>query len=129
MRKDFLLEILVQELPYKFIPSAIVQLKSSFEKLFKENALYYGDIKIYATPRRLAVIVSDLADKQENIEKDIKGPILTVAKNQDGTFSPAAVGFAKKNNIETSMLYEKDNFHTYFFVFFHYCLCCRKAYI
>ena len=110
MRKDFLLEILVQELPYKFIPSAIVQLKSSFEKLFKENALNYGDIKIYATPRRLAVIVSDLADKQENIEKDIKGPILTVAKNQDGTFSPAAVGFAKKNNIETSMLYEKDNY-------------------
>ncbi len=110
MRKDFLLEILVQELPYKFIPSAIMQLKSSFEKLFNENALIYGDIKVYATPRRLAVIVSDLADKQENIEKDVKGPILSVAKNQDGTFSPAAIGFAKKNNIETSMLYEKDNY-------------------
>ena len=110
MRKDFLLEILVQELPYKFIPSAIAQLKSSFEKLFKENALVYGDIKVYATPRRLAIIVSNLADKQETIEKDVKGPILSVAKNQDGTLGPAAIGFAKKNNIETSMLYEKDNY-------------------
>ncbi len=110
MKKDFLLEILVQELPYKFIPSAITQLKSSFEKLFKENALNYGDIKVYATPRRLAVIVSGLSDKQENIKKDVKGPILSVAKNQDGTYSPAAIGFAKKNNIETSMLYEKDNY-------------------
>ena len=110
MRKDFLLEILVQELPYKFIPSAILQLKSSFEKLFKENALNYGDIKVYATPRRLAVIVENLADKQQDIEKEAKGPILSVAKNDDGTYSPAAVGFAKKNNVDVSMLYEKDNY-------------------
>ena len=70
MKKDFLLEILVQELPYKFIPSAIEQLKSSFVNLFKENVLEYGDIKVYATPRRLAVLVSDLALEQETLEKD-----------------------------------------------------------
>ena len=38
MKKDLLLEILVQELPYKFIPSAISKLEIAFEKLFKENA-------------------------------------------------------------------------------------------
>ena len=64
MKKDFLLEVLVQELPYKFIPSAIAQLKSSFEKLFAEQALTYGEIKVYATPRRLAVLVSDLSLSQ-----------------------------------------------------------------
>lgn len=110
MRKDFLLEVLVQELPYKFIPSAIAQLKSSFEKLFKDNALFYGDIKVYATPRRLAVLVNDLALSQETISKDVKGPILNIAKTPQGEYSPAAVGFAKKNNVELSSLYEKDNY-------------------
>jgi len=110
MKKDFLLEVLVQELPYKFIPSAIEQLKSSFEKLFKENGLDYDKINVYATPRRLSVIVDSLAVKQNDLEKDVKGPILTVAKTPDGGFSPAAIGFAKKNNVDTSDLYEKDNY-------------------
>ena len=110
MRKDFLLEVLVQELPYKFIPSAIVQLESSFEKLFKENGLEHGKIKVYATPRRLAVLVDDLALSQQTVSKDVKGPILNIAKTESGNFSPAAIGFAKKNNVELSDLYEKDNY-------------------
>ena len=110
MKKDFLLEIQVQELPYKFIPSAIEQLKNSFVKLFKENALEYDDIKVYATPRRLAVLVDNLAACQENIVKDVRGPILTIAKDDDGNYTPAAVGFAKKNGVDTSVLYEKDNY-------------------
>ncbi|MBR5303807.1 MAG: glycine--tRNA ligase subunit beta [Candidatus Gastranaerophilales bacterium] len=110
MRKDFLLEVLVQELPYKFIPSAIVQLKSSFEKLFSENGLEHGEIKVYATPRRLAVLVDNLALSQQTVSKDVKGPILNIAKTESGEFSPAAIGFAKKNNVELSDLYEKDNY-------------------
>lgn len=110
MKKDFLLEVLVQELPYKFIPSAISQLKSSFEKLFCDNGLDYQDIKVYATPRRLAVIVSDLALEQQTIKKDLKGPILTIAKDDKGEYTPAALGFAKKNGVDISSLYEKDGY-------------------
>jgi len=110
MKKDFLLEILVQELPYKFIPSAIGQLKSSFEKLFIENALSFDEIKVYATPRRLAVLVSNLALSQDNITKDVKGPMLKIAKNEAGELTPAALGFAKKNGVEPNQLYEKDNY-------------------
>lgn len=109
MKKDFLLEVLVQELPYKFIPSAVAQLKSSFENLFRENALSFEDIKVYATPRRLAVLVSDLSIEQETVEKDIRGPIFNIAKNEQG-YTPAALGFAKKNNVELKDLYEKDNY-------------------
>lgn len=110
MRKDFLLEVLVQELPYKFIPSAIAQLESSFKKLFSENGLEHGEIKVYATPRRLAVLVDDLALSQQTVSKDVKGPILNIAKTESGEFSPAAIGFAKKNNVQLSDLYEKDNY-------------------
>ena len=110
MKKDFLLEVLVQELPYKFIPSAIVQLKSSFENLFKSNGLDFEKIEVLATPRRLAVIVQNLDEVQNTVSKDVKGPILSIAKKEDGTFSPAALGFAKKNGVSVDDLYEKDNY-------------------
>lgn len=110
MKKDFLLEVRVQELPYKFIPSACNQLKSSFEKLFKENALNYDKINVYATPRRLVVLTEGLSFCQENIEKDVRGPILNIAKNDKGEYTPAALGFAKKNGVDVSALYEKDNY-------------------
>ncbi len=110
MKKDFLLEVLVQELPYKFIPSAIEQLKSSSEKLFKENGLSYSAINVYATPRRLALLVDDLSLSQETVTKDLKGPILSIAKDANGNLTPAGLGFAKKNGVEPSDLYEKDNY-------------------
>lgn len=110
MKKDLLLEILVQELPYKFIPSAIEQLKASFEKLFNENALTYGKVDVYATPRRLSVIVNGLSAAQDTVSKTVKGPILPIAKNEAGEYTPAALGFAKKNNVETNALFEKDNY-------------------
>ncbi len=110
MKKDFLLEILVQELPYKFIPSAILQLKSSFEKLFKDSGLDYGAVEVYATPRRLAVLVNNLSESQQTVTKDIKGPVLSAAKTPQGDYSQAAIGFARKNNVDTKDLYEKDNY-------------------
>ena len=54
----YLLEVGCEELPYKFIPSAIQQLKSGFENFLKSNKVEFEDVKVYATPRRLAVIVS-----------------------------------------------------------------------
>ncbi|MBE7706326.1 MAG: glycine--tRNA ligase subunit beta [Cyanobacteria bacterium SIG30] len=107
---NFLLEILVQELPYKFIPDAIRQLKDAFSKLLNENLIEYGNIDVYGTPRRLAVIIKDLAHAQKDIEKDARGPILSIAKDANGNYTPAALGFAKKNNVDEKNLYEKDNY-------------------
>ena len=107
---NFLLEILVQELPYQFIPSAQKQLKEAFSKLLIENKLKYGEIKTYATPRRLAVLIKNLDSSQEDIIKDVKGPILNIAVDNDGNYTPAALGFAKKNGIEPDALYKQDNY-------------------
>ena len=65
----YLLEVGCEELPYKFIPSAIQQLKNGFENFLNTNKVSYEDIKVYATPRRLAVIVSGL-------EKEMKKKLL-----------------------------------------------------
>lgn len=107
---NFLLEILTEELPYKFVESAISQLETSFTKLLSDNGLKYENIDVYGTPRRLAVIIRNLADKQEDVERDFRGPILSIALNPDGSYSQAAIGFAKKNQIEPENLYKKDNY-------------------
>ena len=71
----YLLEIGTEELAYKFIPSAIEQLKIEFAKSLEENEIQYSNIKSYATPRRLTVIIEGLPDKQNDVEKILKSPI------------------------------------------------------
>lgn len=110
MENNFLLEILVQELPYQFIPSAEGQLESAFKKLLDENKLGYKEITTYATPRRLAVLIKGVSSSQEDIVKDIKGPILSIALDENGGYSRAAAGFANKNGVSTDALYQKDNY-------------------
>ncbi len=106
----YLLEIGTEELAYKFIPSAMEQLKIEFSKTLEENEIKFSDIKVYATPRRLAVIIENIAEKQEDIEKTIKGPIANIAYDENGNLTNAAIGFANKNGINPEKLYKQDNY-------------------
>jgi glycyl-tRNA synthetase beta chain len=106
----YLLEIGTEELPYKFVPDAEKQLKSGFERFAKENELTFSNIKTFATPRRLTVLIEGLPDKKEDTVKMVKGPIATIAYDKDGNLTPAANGFAKKNGIEAEKLFVQDNY-------------------
>lgn len=106
----YLLEIGTEELPYKFIPSAMEQLRSEFEAELKADNLTFSEIKTYATPRRLAVIVEDLPQKQDDTEKVVKGPISNIAYDEQGNLTPAGLGFAKKNGVEAKDLFKQDNY-------------------
>lgn len=108
--KNFLFEILVQEMPYKFISSGLEQLKNAFITLFNDNNIGYEDINGYATPRRLAVLITGLIESQEDETKDIKGPIIKAAIDENGNYTMAALGFAKKNRINENELYQKDGY-------------------
>lgn len=108
----YLLEIGTEELPYRFIPQAIEQLQSGFENFFKSNNVEYKSVQILATPRRLAVVVEDLAQKQPDEEKIVKGPIKKVAYDENGNLSPAGKGFLLKNKVEEKDSYiENDYLH------------------
>lgn len=107
---NYLLEIGTEELPYKFIPQAIEQLKSGFESFFKSNNIEFGSIKVLATPRRLAVIVNNLADKQPDEEKTIRGPIKNVAYDEKGNLTQAGLGFGKKCGVMENELFLQDNY-------------------
>ena len=106
----YLLEIGVEELPYKFIPSAIKQLKDSFGKFLNESNIGFENINVMATPRRLAVIIEGLADAQPDSEKVFKGPIKKIAYDENGNLSRAGEGFAKKNNINPKDLYVEGDY-------------------
>lgn len=92
----YLLEIGVEELPYKFIPEAEKQLVSGFQKFAQENKISFSNIKTFATPRRLTVLIENLPDKKEDVTKTVKGPIASIAYDKNGNLTAAALGFAKK---------------------------------
>ena len=106
----YLLEVGVEELPYKFIPMAISQLETGFKAFLDSNNVGYEAIKVMATPRRLAVVISGLANSQPDVEKTVKGPIANVAYDENKNLTPAGLGFAKKNGVEPSDLYVEDNY-------------------
>lgn len=106
----YLLEVGCEELPYKFIPSAIQQLKTGFGNFLNSNKVEFEDVKVYATPRRLAVIVSGLEKESKDEIKVVKGPIKKVAYDENGNLTKAGEGFCRKNGINPEDLYIEDDY-------------------
>ena len=106
----YLLEIGTEELPYRFIPQAIEQLHNGFESFLKDNKVGYEKVDVYATPRRLAVIVSGLEAQTSDETKIVKGPIAKVAYDENGNLTKAGEGFAKKNGIVPEDLYVENDY-------------------
>lgn len=106
----YLLEVGVEELPYKFIPMAISQLENGFKTFLESNNVKFDKINVMATPRRLAVIIEGLSDSQPDVEKVVKGPIATVAYDENKNLTKAGEGFAKKNGVGVEDLYVQDNY-------------------
>jgi len=98
---DLLIEIGTEELP----PKALLKLSQAFEKSvasdLKESGLGYNDIKPFAAPRRLALLITDLANKQPDRETERRGPALTAAFGEDGCPTKAAEGFARSCGVES----------------------------
>ena len=108
----YLLEIGTEELPYRFIPSAIEQLRAGFEGFLNSNKIDYDKVEVYATPRRLAVIVGGLSSKSPDEEKIVKGPIKKVAYDENGNLTRAGEGFLNKNGLKPEDIYiENDYIH------------------
>ena len=106
----YLLEIGTEELPYRFIPSAIKQLENLFGEFLSENKVGYSDINVYATPRRLAVIIDGLEKSSPDEVKIVKGPVKRVAYDESGNLSKAGLGFANKNGVSPEDLYIEDDY-------------------
>ncbi|MDI6601714.1 MAG: glycine--tRNA ligase subunit beta [Thermoanaerobacteraceae bacterium] len=93
MAKDMVFEIGTEELPAKYIPDTVIQLKEKAEEKFKSSMLAYETIKVYATPRRLILYIKNLAEKQEDYVVTTKGPARKSAFDEQGNPTKALLGF------------------------------------
>ena len=96
---EFILEIGTEEIPSDYILGGLAQLKEAAKQMLQKERISYSHIKTYGTPRRLVLIVEDIAEKQEDIVQEIKGPPKKVSFDKDGNPTKAAISFAQKNNV------------------------------
>ncbi|MCU0832851.1 MAG: glycine--tRNA ligase subunit beta [Chromatiaceae bacterium] len=101
---ELLVEIGTEELP----PTALRRLSEAFARGvaegLREQALTFGEVAAFATPRRLAVVVSGLATRQPDQEQVRRGPALATAFTTDGEPSKAAEGFARSCGVAVNDL-------------------------
>jgi len=108
MAKDLLLEIGMEEIPSRFIRAAVGQLADKTAKWLGDSRIDYGTIKAYATPRRITILVSEVAEKQKDVSEENKGPSKKIALDEAGGWSKAALGFARSQGVEPEQLYFKE---------------------
>ena len=102
--QTFLLEIGSEELPSHDVTDAIAQLEEATPQLLNVLRLDHGEIKVLGTPRRLAILVNDLAPCQQDLEDIARGPSAKIAFDPDGNPTKAAQGFARGKGIDVSEL-------------------------
>ncbi|MEJ8304224.1 glycine--tRNA ligase subunit beta [Saccharibacillus sacchari] len=102
MAKDLLLEIGLEEVPARFLRAAMNQLREKTEKWLDASRLSYDKVEAYATPRRLAVLARGVAEKQDDVNEEVKGPSRKIAQDANGDWSKAALGFARSQGVEAS---------------------------
>ena len=95
MRKDYLLiELGTEELPPKSLKSLAASFANNFTNELMQNAIGFNEVMWFATPRRLAIQVSDLHESQADIAIEKRGPALSAAFNDAGEPTKAALGWA-----------------------------------
>ncbi len=99
----FLLEVGTEELPASFVDDAIKQWRSRIPVSLLAQSLTTEAIKVYGTPRRLALLIENLPAQQPDREEEIKGPPAAAAF-KDGQPTKAAEGFARKQGVELETL-------------------------
>ena len=92
------------------LKNIITKSKSIAIPIARKVKVKFDNIKVYATPRRLAVIIEGLDEKTADEVKIVKGPIKNVAFDEAGNLTKAGEGFARKNNLSASDLYVEDNY-------------------
>src|SRR5580698_3459135 len=102
---EFLFEIGLEEIPARMIAGAQAELERRVvDRLLRERLVAAGAVsKSFATPRRLAVWVAGVAERQEDVAEELVGPSVQIAY-KDGVATPAAVAFAKKAGVEVAGL-------------------------
>jgi len=99
-RRKLLFEIGTEEIPAFALVAATAQLVSLATEALDAARIPHGEVRTMSTPRRIALMVSDLADSSTPLMQRAKGPAVAIAFDADGNPTKAAQGFARGKGVE-----------------------------
>lgn len=95
----YLLEIGVEELPARFVKTTLAQMEKYVSEKLNEKRIPFDEMKFYSTPRRLVLLIEGLPERQEDLEKEVKGPSKKIAFDEEGNPTKALEGFMKGQGV------------------------------
>lgn len=107
--EKLLFEIGTEEIPAKFMPGILKQLKELAAAKMQELRIPFEDITVYGTPRRMAFIAGGVAETQADVVVEAKGPSVKIAY-VSGAPSKAVQGFARGQGVDVKDLVVRDNY-------------------
>jgi len=104
MSAELFLELGTEEIPAGFIPPALDDIKRLLGLELDAARITYGEIRTFATPRRLAISIADVATEQKRQKLELTGPPTRISFDAEGLPTKAAEGFARTNGVSVSEL-------------------------
>jgi len=105
-----LLEIGCEEIPARFIPGFLDDLKKKAEDKLKAERITFDKVETFGTYRRLTLYIENIATRQDDLSFEAKGPPANIAFDKEGKPTPAAIGFAKKQGLTLDDLKVENNY-------------------
>ncbi len=102
--KTLAFEIGTEEIPAFDLKHATAELGGLMSQALEARQIPFGEIKVYSSPRRLIAIVSDVATETEAVDEVFRGPSATIAFDEAGQPTKAALGFARGKGVEVDTL-------------------------
>ena len=102
--ETLLVELGTEELPPKALKSLGLAFRDGIIRGLQDRQLGFGEVQWFATPRRLAVMIADVELQAPDQSVEALGPPLDSARDKAGNWTPAAIGFAKKQGVEPEQL-------------------------
>ncbi|MGB9665760.1 MAG: glycine--tRNA ligase subunit beta [Candidatus Cryosericum sp.] len=105
---DLLIEILTEELPARFITDAQALMAERVSSHLDALSIHHGNVRSFSTPRRLVVLVEDVAEETESRTMNIKGPAASISYDAQGNPTPALIGFCKGQGVDPADVHVED---------------------
>lgn len=99
-----LVELGTEELPPKSLKSLGLAFRDGIVKGLQERQLGFGEVQWFASPRRLAVLIEAVQLQAPDQAVEALGPPVDRARDEAGNWTPAAIGFARKQGVEPDQL-------------------------
>jgi len=108
MINNVLLEIGTEEIPSSYISPALEQMQKFVSDMLTAKMVGFGQIKTYATPRRLILTIDNVEQKSKDTVQEFNGPSVKAAKDSNGNWTQAIMGFSNKHGVKPEQLVIKD---------------------